>query len=457
MAKDKRIPMPSAAVNRPLPPLLRPLSRLFGAMILLTALAAFTPARAATAPLEQAMASVLVVRSAGTEDAFLGSAFVWGNGEIAVTNAHVVGDAAEVRLVDRTGSVQVAPVIARDEVRDVAVIGLAPGGAAGLHPGPVPALGDAVWALGAPLGLDFTATRGMVSAQARQVEVAVPLRLLQHDAAVNPGSSGGPLIDDAGRVVGMNSRIADGSRHYVGVSYAIAAPDLVRIVQGLVAETLPAFPRLGLHLRPVSRQIAAALGLPAEGALVDRVSPGGIGERAGLRAGDVIHLADGATLRSPGDLAFAVDDALETGSMSLTVIRGSALVEMLLVLDAPPETALGMRDLGGASLARVAAYDLAALGLTLRDEGGRAAIVTLTENSPALLAGLARGDRIVAVNGKTFDMTHAAGLQIDAPALFLIERENGATLHVIIDPWDRGAGFRPIGGANVLDPSVVVF
>lgn len=449
--------MPSAAVNRPLPPLLRPLSRLFGAMILLTALAAFTPGRAATAPLEQAMASVLVVRSAGTEDAFLGSAFVWGAGEVAVTNAHVVGDAAEVRLVDSTGSVQVAPVIARDEVRDVAVIGLAPGGAEGLHPGPVPPLGAAVWALGAPLGLDFTATRGMVSAQARQVEVAVPLRLLQHDAAVNPGSSGGPLIDDAGRVVGMNSRIADGSRHYVGVSYAIAAPDLARIVQGLVAETLPEFPRLGLHLRPVSRQIAAALGLPAEGALVDRVTPGGIGERAGLRAGDVIHLAEGTALRGPGDLAFAVDDALATGSLSLTVLRDGGAVEVLLVLEAPQDAALGMRDLAGAGPARVATYDLAGLGLTLRDEAGRAIIVRLTENSPALLAGLARGDRIVAVNGKAFDMAQAAGLRIDAPALFLIERQGGATQHVIIDPWDRGAGFRPIGGANVLDPSVAVF
>ncbi len=449
--------MPNAASNRPLPPLLRPLSRVFGAMLLLTALAAFAPARAATAPLEDAMASVLVVRSAGAEDAFLGSAFVWTTGEVAVTNAHVVGDAAEVRLVDRTGAVLVAPVIARDPVRDVAVIGLPAGGAEGLHPGPSPALGDAVWALGAPLGLDFTATRGMVSAQARQVEVAVPLRLLQHDAAVNPGSSGGPLIDAAGRVVGMNSRIADGSRHYVGVSYAIAAPDLARIVQGLVEETLPAFPRLGLHLRPVSRQIAAALGVPAEGALVDRVTPGGAGARAGLVAGDIIHLADGSPLQGPGALAFAVDAALQAGSLSLTVLRGGARVEALLILTPPQESALGLRDLAGAGPARVASYDLEGLGLTLRDEDGRATIGTLTENSPALLAGLAPGDRILAVNGRPLGMAQAKALRLEAPALFLIERRGGATQHIIVDPWDRGAGFRPIGGANVLDPSVAVF
>ncbi|HMO73612.1 MAG TPA: trypsin-like peptidase domain-containing protein, partial [Paracoccaceae bacterium] len=154
--------------------------------------------------------------------------------------------------------------------------------------------------MGAPLGAEFTVTRGMVSASARQVEAAVPLRLLQHDAAVNPGSSGGPLIDAQGRVVGMNSRIADGSRHYVGISYAIAAGDLARIVQGLVDETLIPFPKLGLQLRPVTRQIAAAMGLPAEGALVDRVDPGGLADRAGLRAGDVIAAAGGQPIATPG-------------------------------------------------------------------------------------------------------------------------------------------------------------
>lgn len=449
--------MPNAATLCPLPPLLRLLSRLFGAMILLTALAAFSPARAATAPLDQTMDAVLVVRSAGAEDAFLGSAFVWGAGEVAVTNAHVVGGAAEVRLVDRAGGVRLAPVIARDPVRDVAVIGLPAGGAAGLHAGPVPALGDAVWALGAPLGLEFTATRGMVSAQARQVEVAVPLRLLQHDAAVNPGSSGGPLIDAAGRVVGMNSRIADGSRHYIGVSYAIAAPDLARIVQGLVEETLAPFPRLGLHLRPVSRQIAAALDLSPRGALVDRVIQGGAGDRAGLRAGDVIQAAGGAALRAPGDLAFAVEAALSAGQVTLSVRRGGAAVDVVLVLDPPQETAIGLRDLAGAGPARVACYDLAGLGLTLRDQDGQAMVAALTENSPALLAGMAQGDRILALNGAPFDMVHAAGLRITAPALFLIERRGGATQHILVDPWDRGAGFRPIGGANVLDPAVAVF
>ncbi len=256
--------------------LVQPLIRLMLALALLTALAALSPARAGSV-LEDAMARVFVVRSDDAGDRFLGSAFLWGAGAVAVTNAHVTQGAETVRLLDQSGHSQTARVIAQDAVRDVAVLSVAPGPTGllpGLQPGPIPALGDPVWALGAPLGLDFTLTRGMVSARARQVEAAVPLRLLQHDAAVNPGSSGGPLIDAAGRVVGMNSRIADGSRHSIGISFAIAAPDL------------------GLLLRPVSREIALALDIRQGGILVDRVNPGSIADRAGLVAGDVIAAAD---------------------------------------------------------------------------------------------------------------------------------------------------------------------
>lgn len=435
------------------PALWRLILPVLAVMGFLTALAATGPARAdARPPLDAAMDAVLVVRSADAADRFLGSAFVWGAGEVAVTNAHVVGEAAEVRLVDRAGNALVAPVIARDAVRDVAVLGLPAGGAAGLQPGPVPALGAPVWALGAPLGIDFTATRGMVSASARQVEPAVPLRLLQHDAAVNPGSSGGPLIDAQGRVVGMNSRIADGSRHYIGIAYAIAAPDLARIVDGLIAETLPPVPKLGLHLRPVTRQIAQALGLPAEGLLVDRVEAASPADRAGLRPGDVILTAGGAALTAAGDLAFAVEGAGD--ALPVTLWRAGVTQDAAIPLDPAPDTTLALRDLSGSAPARVAAYDFAALGVTL----GKSGLVTaVSDNSPALLAGLAPGDVILMLNGQALDDAALAAARIEAAALLLVKRANGGTSHLMLDPWDRGAGLRPVGGANVLDPAVVLF
>ena len=127
-----------------------------------------------------------------------------------------------VRLTDATGHEEIATVIASDPTRDVAVISVKPG-RVGLTPSTeAPRLGAEVWAFGAPLGVAFTVTEGRISALHRQVEAAVPIRMIQHDAAVNPGSSGGPLVDDAGALLGMNSQIADGSRMFVGIAYALS-------------------------------------------------------------------------------------------------------------------------------------------------------------------------------------------------------------------------------------------
>jgi serine protease Do len=125
------------------------------------------------------------------------------------------------------------------------------------------------------------------------VDIAVPMLMLQHDAAVNPGSSGGPLVDAEGRLLGMNSQIADGSRMFVGIAYAIPGAELQRIVTGLILETLPPFPTLGLTARPVDRQIAETLGVAPQGLLIDAVAPGSAGRAAGLRPGDIITAASG--------------------------------------------------------------------------------------------------------------------------------------------------------------------
>ena len=437
--------------RHPRPPVSQPVVlRVMLALAVLTMIAALSPARAGSV-LDDAMARVFVVRSDDAADRCLGSAFRWGAGAVAVTNAHVTGGADTVQLVDQAGHIQTARVIGRDSVRDVAVLAVIPG-VTGLQPGPIPALGDPVWALGAPLALDFTLTRGIVAARARQVEAAVPLRLLQHDAAVNPGSSGGPLIDVLGRVVGMNSRIADGSRHYIGISFAIGAPDLDRLVQRLIDDTLLPMPGLGLHLRPVSREIASALGVAQGGILVDRVATGSIADRARLVAGDVIVAADRHPLNGPGDLAFAVDAALPVGRVSLTVRRAGVQVDALLTFD-PAEPTVARPHVDPAPT-RVASYRLDQLGITVDDT---ARVTGVTGNSPGLFAGLATGDHILCLNGQPMDAAALRALHITAPTLLLVARHGGATLHLMLDPWDTSTRLRPVGGANVLDPDVVVF
>jgi len=407
---------------------------------------------AGASPLDAAMDRVFTVRTADAEDRFLGSAFLWGDGSVAVTNAHVVGEAEEVRLVDRNGVEEVALVIARDPVRDVAVVSVQPGRPGLELAADMPGLGAEVFALGAPLGIEFTLTEGRISATARQVDIAVPLLMLQHDAAVNPGSSGGPLVDVEGRLLGMNSQIADGSRMFVGIAYAIPTADLDRIVTGLIEETLPPFPSLGMTARPVDRQVAKALGIDAAGLLVDGVEAGGLAAAAGLLGGDIIQAVDGVVLAQPGDLAFAIERAGEAGEARIGILRDGQPVELVLAL-AAEDAANGqkLRQISGGAPETVKSYRLAALGVVLDDQGR---VTGVTDNSPALFAGLALGDRIVTVNGVVVDLT---SYEITEPVLILLEAPGGVTRHIYLDPWGAHDGVRPVGGANVLDPDVVVF
>lgn len=427
---------------------------LFVVAQLLLAVTVFAgPVRAGV--LEQAIAVVYTVHSADDEDRFLGSAFLWGQGvgagRVAVTNAHVVGNATDVRLTDVAGNEQIAHVIASDLTRDVAVLSVKAGEGGLVPSGVLPPLGAEVWALGAPLGVEFTVTMGRISALARQVEPAVPMRMVQHDAAVNPGSSGGPLVDAAGELIGMNSQIADGSRMFVGIAYAISAPDLLRIVQGLIDESLLPFPALGMTARPMDRQLAQAMGISASGLLVDAVQRGALAARTGIQAGDVILAINGQALAKSGDLAFAIESAQTEDRLDVTLLRAGAVVVLVGSFADDQPQHLATRDMGTAQ--RVASYSIETLGISLKS----AEISAVKDNSPALFAGLAEGDVILQVNGQDATPDLLATVSFDHPALFLVQHKGGATRHVLVDPWSSGKTIHAVGGANVLDPDVVVF
>ncbi len=419
------------------------LSHAIFAILLLVA-----PAQAVDAPmLETAMAKVFTVHSADAEDRFLGSAFLWGDGEVAVSNAHVVGNATKVRLTDAAGHEQIGQVIAADRSRDVAVIAVDPGQGGLLPSATPPQLGAEVWALGAPLDIAFTVTAGRISALDRQTDPATPIRMIQHDAALNPGSSGGPLVDNTGALVGMNAQIADGSRMFIGIAYAIPAADLARIVHGLIGETLPPIPKLGLTARPVTRQLAEALNIAPTGLLVDAVTPASLAEQAGLRPGDVMLAVNAAALPKPGDLAFALESAQAQNRLDLTILRAGSVLILIADLTAA-DSPLTLRDLKAPQ--RRTEYTLQTLGLSLTDTE----ITAVTPNSPALTAGLTPTETILQIDGQpaqtqlTQSFTH--------PVLLLIEGPNG-TRHVLIDPWTTAKTRHPVGGANVLDRDVVVF
>lgn len=403
--------------------------------------------------LQAALRGVVSVYSDDREERFLGSAVIWGDGRLVVSNAHVVGSRSRVEL-RHGGTWVVAQVVRVDAARDLALLVLeGPVFGTGLPLGRAQ-LTQEVYAIGAPLEVAGSVSRGIVSALDRQVEAHVPVGMIQHDAAVNPGSSGGALVDAEGRLLGINSQIADGSRLFVGIAYALP----VEMVAAFVAGRLRAVVTLGLQGRAVNRAVAEALGLErGRGVLVDDLVAGGLAAAAGLRPGDVILSLDGQIIRAVGDLAYTLDRR-QAEVLRAEVWRAGALIEVKLDLRVtPPPLRLARAEAGARArgVLRVEAYDLAGLGVALVD--GSTEIAALTPASPAYMAGLNAGDRIVAVNGQQIGAMALRQLTLRKPVLLLVQRADGSHVHIPLDPWRNGTPLRPLGGANMLDPDVVNF
>ena len=248
-----------------------------------------------------------------------GSGFVWDDRGHVVTNFHVIQGAstALVTLADKSGwdarIVGVAPekdlaVLKIDAPADV-LIPMRIGRSADLL------VGQKVYAIGNPFGLDQTLTTGIISALGREIEspARVVIRdLIQTDAAINPGNSGGPLLDSSGRLIGVNTAIYSPSGASAGISFAIPVDTVNWVVPEILVKGRIQRPTLGIE------QVSARRYLEVEGSLVTRVEPGTGAHRAGLRGtsrdrrgrliiGDVIVAIDDHSVRSSDDLILALE------------------------------------------------------------------------------------------------------------------------------------------------------
>jgi serine protease Do len=222
-----------------------------------------------------------------------GSGFIIDERGHILTNTHVVADAVRltVRLLD--GREYTAHVVGYDATTDIAVIRIEPRPGERLPVAPLGnsdqvRVGDWVLALGNPLGLDFTVTAGIVSAQGRQISGGNLESFIQTDAVINPGNSGGPLIDLFGRVIGVNSAIFGGDR-FVGYGFAVPINLAQRVTSDLLEYGHLRRPQLGALVGRVTAVEAELHNLPeVRGAHVSAVTPAGPAGRAGLRAGDII-------------------------------------------------------------------------------------------------------------------------------------------------------------------------
>jgi serine protease Do len=418
---------------------------------------------------EKVLNATLMLRSADGRDRFLGSAFVYVDSHQAVTNDHVVEGEEHVIAVTQTGERIRARVKRRDGLRDLALLELERAGPSPLYPGQALRPGAAVLASGAPLEAGFSLTTGVVSALGRQVDPKQPIRYVQHSAAVNPGSSGGPLVDQGGRVIGVNSRISDGSRFFVGIAYAIPVSEVQSFVAGRGAPRLTA---PGLRLRPLDPRMRKAFGFRGQGVLVDEVLAASPAEQAGLMAGDILGVFDDLIIAQPGDLAFALatspvkpalrlwrDGTWSEITMDLSPVAGVISAGLGVIHgDQLQGDQLQVGQLqGGKSPAVKLSYHLFDLGLVAAPDGR---LDEVRNQGVGFLAGLSQGDRIIAIDGiKVGEMTG------DWPKTYAFDRAivlrmglaQGSVRHYVIDPWAKGRGLRPASGANVLDQEVVSF
>ena len=258
-----------------------------------------------------------------------GSGFVWDrNGDI-ITNFHVIqnADSAQVTLADQSNWKARVVGVAPD--KDLAVLRIdAP--ANRLRPLPIGTskdlqVGQSVYAIGNPFGLDQTLTTGVISALNREIESVTrrPIQgVIQSDAAINPGNSGGPLLDSAGRLIGVNTAIYSPSGGNVGIAFAVPAATVESVVASLKKDGSVARGFIGVQIQPVTAEVADAIGLKEpRGALIAEAQANGPAAKAGIKRGDTIIAVNGEKVADARDLSKKIAVFAPGTKTTLTVWR----------------------------------------------------------------------------------------------------------------------------------------
>ena len=278
-----------------------------------------------------------------------GSGFVWDREGHVVTNFHVIQGASSARVTLHDQSAWPAALVGVAPDHDLAVLRIqAP--AERLTPVQVGTsrdlqVGQKVFAIGNPFGLDFTLTTGIVSALGRTIPAMTGRKIedvIQTDAAINPGNSGGPLLDSAGRLVGVNTQIASPSGASAGIGFAVPVDTVNRVVPEVIAHGRVIRPRRGIAAAP--EWVLRRAGV--EGVLVMSVAQGSAAARAGLRGttrtedgalvlGDVVQGLGRRKVASLDDLYGALEEHRPGDTVTLRVLRGERTLDVEVRLDAP--------------------------------------------------------------------------------------------------------------------------
>ncbi|MDD4851853.1 MAG: Do family serine endopeptidase [Acinetobacter towneri] len=253
-----------------------------------------------------------------------GSAFFISKDGYLLTNHHVVEDASKVTIVLNDRRELDATVVGSDERTDVALLKVQGASFPELRTGNVDQLrvGEPVLAIGSPFGFDYSASAGIVSAKMRNMMGETSVPFIQTDVALNPGNSGGPLFNQRGEVVGVNSRIFSGTGGYMGLSFSIPIDVAMDVADQLKRNGKVTRSYLGVSLQDIDRNLAESYKLSKpEGSLITQVAPNSPAARAGLRAGDVILKYNGTPISRTSELLNYLNRSVPNQSIQLEVLR----------------------------------------------------------------------------------------------------------------------------------------
>jgi Do/DeqQ family serine protease len=359
----------------------------------------------------------------------VGSGVVIAADGLVVTNHHVIKDMTEVKVALADKREFSADIILRDPRTDLAVLKLRDakgltfaefGNSDGLE------VGDLVLAIGNPFGVGQTVTQGIVSALARtRVGVSDYQFFIQTDAAINPGNSGGALVDVQGRLIGINTAIYSRTGGNQGIGFAIPTTMVRQVVeQAQGGNATVRRPWFGASLQSVTSDIAESLQLERPtGALIAKIAKDSPADKSGLKRGDIILEVDGNPIDDPDGFGYRFATKGISGSIAMSVMRGSEKRTVNVALQPAPETPQrdlrrlrGRIPLGGATIANLS--PAVSEELSIENAGDGVVVFEITPNSPAARLQFQKGDIILELNGEAIASTEQLEALSKQPADF---------------------------------------